>query len=42
MTYNKSLQNNIIYFNIIAGGDKGYFIYDGEFEHEMNFIIVHN
>ena len=42
MTYHKSLHNNIIYFNKITGGDKGYLIYAGENEYKKSDISVLN
>ncbi len=42
MTYNKSLHNNLNYFNKISGGDKGYLIYAGELEYEKSEISVLN
>ena len=42
MTYHKSLHNNIIYFNKITGGDKGYLIYAGENEYKKSDISVVN
>ena len=42
MTYNKTLQNNLNYFNKITGGDKGYLIYAGDLEYEKSSISVLN
>ena len=42
MTYNTSLHNNLIYFNKITGGEKGYLIYARDLEYEKSSISILN